>query len=146
MGRAIGSAVAGYVVDFFVMFGLMTLAWFAVGTGGAFRPGVWEVTVLWLALLLAASFVAGLVGGVVSKKIDPSGRGARILAGLIVVLGIVFALPILTGSVPVPELPRPDSLPMFEAMGKGQQPAWSALLIPVLGAVGALVGGRPKAA
>ena len=146
MGRAIGSAVVGYIVDFFAMFGLMTAAWFAVENERAFRPGVWEVTVLWLALLLAASFVSGLVGGTVAKKIDASGRGGKILAGLIVVLGIVFALPILTGSVPVPELPRPDQLPMFEAMGKGQQPTWSALLIPLLGAAGALLGGRPKAA
>ena len=145
MGRAIGGAVVGYVVDFLAMFALMTAAWFAVGAKGAFLPGVWQVTTLWIVLLLVAAFASGFAGGMVTGKIDASGLGAKILAGLIVAFGIVFALPILTGSLPVPELPRPDALPMLEAMGKGQQPTWSALVIPLLGATGALLGGRRKA-
>jgi hypothetical protein len=31
---------------------------------------------------------------------------------------------------------------MFDAMAKGQQPAWSALLNPVIGALGSIFGAR----
>ncbi|MGE0639341.1 MAG: hypothetical protein AB7G12_06045 [Thermoanaerobaculia bacterium] len=146
MGRAIGGAVVGYVVDFVVMLGLMTVAWFALGADGAFRPGVWEVTTLWILLLFVASFASGYVGGTVAVKVAASARGATFLAVLIVALTIVFEFPVVAGWVPMPPLPRPDDLPMFEAMGNGRQPLWSLVLHPLLGAAGALLAGRRRAA
>ena len=146
MGRIIGSAIVGYLVIFPSVFLLMTLAWVALGPAGAFKPGVWDVTPLWIALMLLAGFVAAFAGGWVASKVAGDARGPKLLAAIVFVLGIVFALPVLTGSMPVAELPRPDQMPMFDAMNKGRQPAWVALLNPVIGAVGVLLGARRSAA
>ena len=142
MAKVIGSAVVGYIVIFILVFLLMTASWYAVGAQGAFQPGVWDVTPVWLGLMLASALVAAVVGGYVTAMVTPDSRGPKILIGIVVVLGLLFALPVLMGSGPVAALPRPDELPMFEAMQNGKQPAWVALLNPVLGAVGVLIGSR----
>lgn len=145
MGRVIGSAVTGYVVTFAMVFVLMTLAWFTVGADGAFLPGVWDVTPLWLALLLAGALAAAIAGGYVTATMTSDPRAPRILIGIIVVLGIVFALPVLMSDATTARLPRSDTLAMFDAMTNGKQPAWVAVLNPVLGVIGVLVGARIRA-
>ena len=56
-------------------------------------------------------------------------------------LGLLFELPVLIGEAPVPALPRPDAVALFDAMGSGQQPAWTMILYLILGATGALLAG-----
>jgi hypothetical protein len=144
MGRVIGSAVAGYAAMFVCIFVLMTVAWLVMGVDGAFRPGVWDVTSTWLVLMILAAGVAAIAGGYVTATISPDARAIKILIGIVIVLGIVSALPVIMQSAPPPELPRPDELPMFEAMSKGQQPLWLALLNPLIGVVGVIAGGKLK--
>lgn len=141
MARLIGGTLVGYVVYFALVFLLMTAAWAVLGVG-AFKPGVWEVTGLWIGLMLLASFLAALIAGLGSARFMKDARGPAALAGLIILFGILFAWPVLTGTMPVPPLPRPDTLPMSEAMEKGQAPLWVALVNPTLGALGALLGAR----
>lgn len=135
MGRVIGSIVLGYVVIFLAVFGLMTASWVVLGPAGAFQPGSWEVTGLWNGLMLAAGLIAAVVGGYLCATVSRDMRGPKGLIGVVIVLGILFALPVLSGTPPATG-PRPDSLPMFEAMANGIQPVWVALLNPLLGAVG----------
>ena len=87
MVKVIGSAIAGYIVIFVMMFALMTLAWIAVGINGAFQPGVWDVTPMWLFLMVAASIIAAIAGGYVTSLITPNPLGPKILAGIVLVLG-----------------------------------------------------------
>jgi hypothetical protein len=145
MGRSIGSAVAGYLVVFATIFGAMTAAWFALGENGTFRPGVWELTNSWIVISSAVALGAGALGGLVTAKLARDTRGLKILAGLIVVIGVLLALPILTGSHPQAPLPRATGLPMFQAMANGQPPAWLVLLNPLLSASAALLAGRRRA-
>jgi len=142
MGRKIGSVVAGYATMFAGVFVLMTLFWTLLGANGAFRPGSWEVTGTWVALLLGAGVVAAVAGGYVAAAVAKDVSAGTWLAGLVFVLGVSMAIPVLTAGAPADLGPRPDQLPMFEAMGKGQQPAWSALLNPVIGALGSIFGAR----
>ena len=142
MAKVIGSAVLGYVVTFAAVLGLMSAACFAVGIDGAFLPGVWDVTPTWLALMLAAAVVAGAAGGYVTAMATSDPRGPKWLVGIVVVLGVLFALPVLAGSGVTAPLPRPDALSMFNAMQNGRQPSWVVLLNPVLGAAGVLFGAR----
>ena len=142
MAKIIGSAIAGYVIIFVAVFGLMTLSWFAVGVDGAFQPGVWDVTATWLVLMLASALLAAGLGGYVTAMMTSDARGPKILVGIVVVLGVLFALPVLIDAGATAPLSRPDELPMFEAMQNGKQPAWVALLNPVLGAVGVWIGAR----
>jgi len=142
MGKVIGSAIAGYVVTFIMVFVLLTVSWQIVGIDGAFQPGVWDVTGLWLVLMLVSALVAGIVGGYVTALITADPRAVKWLLGIVVVFGIVFAIPVLMGMGPDAPLPRPDDLAMFDAMQNGKQPAWVALLNPVFGVAGVLLGAR----
>jgi hypothetical protein len=140
VARLIGGTLAGYVLYFILVFVLASAGWLVLGANGAFQPGVWDVTGTWIALMLVASLIGGVIAGYWIGPLTRDPRGPMALAGLIIVLGLVFALPVLTGSAPVPALPRPEQLPMFEAMANGQAPVWVAILNPVLGAAGALFG------
>ncbi len=144
MGRAIGAAVAGYVVMFVAVFLIMTVSWTAIGADGAFQPGIWEVTGLWLFLMTLAGVIAAIAGGYVTALISSHPRAVPILIGVVLVMSIVSLLPALTGGVPEPPLPRPSDVPMFEAMQNGQQPTWLMLLNPIIAIVGVLVGARLK--
>ena len=65
-------------------------------------------------------------------------RGATLLIGLVIVLGVVNAL------IP-PEMaagPRPDDVSMMEATAGAQQPTWYLWLNPLIGAAGVWFGTR----
>ncbi len=142
MVRKIGSVVAGYVTMFAGVLFLMTLFWFLLGADGAFRPGSWDVTGTWIALLLAAGIVAAIAGGYVAATVAQDARAGVWLGAFVFVLGIAMVIPVLTAGAPTDLGPRPDQLPMFDAMRQGQQPTWSALLNPVIGALGSIFGAR----
>ncbi len=144
MGRAIGAAVAGYVAMFAGIFLIMTVSWAAVGPDGAFQPGVWEVTGLWLFLMTLAGIVAAIAGGYITAMISSHPRAIPILLGIVIVMSILSVLPALTGGAPEPPLPRPSDVPMFEAMQNGKQPMWLMLLNPIIAIVGVLIRARLK--
>lgn len=141
MGKIIAGVVAGYLVMLAVVFGLMSLAWVLLGAEGAFRPGTFAVTDTWIAASIVVALLAAVAGGWTCARIAPDPRAIRLLVGLVVVLGVIFAIPVLTAPAGAPP-PRPEGLAMMEAMKQGVQPAWVALLNPALGAIGALVGSR----
>jgi uncharacterized membrane protein YeaQ/YmgE (transglycosylase-associated protein family) len=87
------------------------------------------------------ALVAAVAGGWTCARITPDPRAIRLLLFVVVVLGAIFAVPVLTAPAGPPP-PRPEGLAMMEAMKQGVQPGWVALLNPVLGAVGAIVGAR----
>jgi hypothetical protein len=64
------------------------------------------------------------------------------LAGLVLVLGIIFAIPVLTA--PADEAPqaRTGDVGNTEAMQNARQPDWLVILNPLLGATGVLIGAR----
>lgn len=142
MARIVGSILLGYLVIVVAVLGLMTAAWFALGPAGAFHPGSWEVTPAWIVLSLIISLVAAVAGGYAAAAVALDSRGPMWLAVWVVVLGIIVAIPMLTSPVEPPPGPRPDVLAMFEAMQKAQPPFWLALLNPIIGFIGVLIGGR----
>lgn len=144
MGRAIGGAVVGYLVLFAVIFVAMSATWFALGADGAFQPGTWNVTTTWIAVAIAVAAIAGYLAGKTAVAVGRSALAGRIAAGIILVLGVVLSIPILTGKVPPGAMPRPGSLPMFEAMSHAIAPPWSAIVQPLLSAAGALFGARRR--
>ncbi len=144
MGRAIGGAVVGYIVMFAVIFVLMTVTWFVLGESGAFKPGVWEVSTTWVSVALVVAFLAAFVGGKAAQAIGRAPITGSIYAGLVFVLGVLMSIPILTGSMPQGPLPRPDELPMFQALSLARPPAWAGIVQPIVGAIGGLLGARRR--
>lgn len=147
MLRAIGSVVLGYLVMLVAVFITFTLAYAIIGTGGAFEENTYDISALWAVVSIVLSLASAIAGGLVCAAVARSATPPKVLAMLVVVLGLIMAIPALQQAGPIAE-PRPDSVGNMEAMMSARQPAWMALLTPVIGAVGVLIGaallGRPR--
>lgn len=136
MGRNIGAAVLGYVVMFVGVFLLMTIAWMILGADGAFAPGTWDISSTWIIASIFVGLFAAIPGGMIATKIGSDGLAVKILIGLVVVLGIASAIPD-PGTAPAI---RPEGVSMWDAVASAVQPRWLALLNPVIGVVGIMIG------
>jgi hypothetical protein len=142
MGRTILSVIVGYLAMFAVVFLSLSLAYLSMGQERAFQPGSYDVSAVWLAVMFAISAIAALAGGFVCASIA-TGRTAPVaLAVAVLVMGLLSAI---TASMSPPTpAPRQGNIGNLEAMNNARQPAWVALLLPVIGAGGALAGAKLK--
>jgi amino acid transporter len=141
MGRVIGAVVLGYIAIFVVVFVGLSAFYLALGLGRAFQPGTFEISPLWIMVSLVVGFAAAFLGGRIALRVARGVKGPRALALVVVVLGIALALPVLLGTPP--ELgPRPEDMGPLDAMQQAQTPLVAALLNPLVGALGVLLGGR----
>lgn len=140
MARTILGVIAGYLAMFVAVMVSFTLLYLVLGAERSFQPGSYRPSGLWMVASVALGFAAAVLGGRVCAAVTRSAKAGRALAVVVVVLGIVFAIPVLTSSIDPG--PRTGDVPNFEAMQKAQQPKWAAILNPILGAAGVLVGSR----
>jgi hypothetical protein len=141
MGRTIGAVIAGYLVMFALVFVSFSLAFLVMGAAGAFAAGTYEASGLWLTTSFVLALVAAIAGGRVAAVVGRGARAVRWLAVFVAVIGLAMALPMVFTPGPA-NVPRPDRVGVMEAMQNARQPGWVALLNPVIGAIGVLVGGR----
>ena len=139
MLRSILGAIAGYVILVLVIFLLFTVAYLALGADGAFNPGGYDVSMTWIVVSFVLGFIAAVIAGYLAAIIGSGSTAVKILAGIILVLGIVSAVSV--SMTPASADPRTAETPNLEAMTKAQTPLWVALLNPVIGIAGVLVGG-----
>ena len=142
MLKAVLAVVIGYIATVAFVFISFSIAYLTMGTELAFKPQSFEPSTLWVTTSFLLGFIAAVVGGFICATIAKQSRAPLVLAGLVLVLGILAAIPVLTASGP-PEV-RPGNLGNIEAMQKARQPGWVALLNPVIGALGVLAGARLK--
>jgi hypothetical protein len=142
MLRAIGSVILGYLVMAVTVFVTFSIAYLLLGTEGAFKPGSYDVSLLWMVLSIALSFAAAVLGGFVCAAVAKTSTPPKVLAAIVLILGLALAVPALTQGDVSP--PRSESLGNIEAMQNAQQPIWMALLNPLIGAAGVLVGARRR--
>ncbi len=140
MGRAIAAVIVGYVLMFIIVFVSFSVAFLAMGVDSAFRPGSYDVSGLWIVVSIVLGFIAAVIGGLVCAAIAKGGNASKALAAVVLVLGLIFAVPAITKSDEAPPAARTENVGPVEAMQQAQQPVWIALLNPLLGAVGVLVG------
>ncbi len=133
----IGAAVLGYIVMFIVAFVLFLGTWSLLGAEGSFKPGEWDVSTSWIVASIALGFVVSMSGGFATSKAGQSTRAVWFLVAMVVVVGIVQAIPE-AGSL----APRPDGVSMFDAMSSLQQPRWLYAVNPIVGVAGVLLGAR----
>ncbi len=141
MWRAIGGVVLGYVAMGVIVFVGLTIAYVAMGTDRAFQPGSYQVTNLWLSVHMPVALVAALAGGFVCAAIARSGKAPLWLAGLVLVLGLGMAVPVMMAEDPPPRTADVDN---FAAIQNARQPAWVAVATPLIGAAGVVLGARLK--
>jgi uncharacterized membrane protein len=145
MIRGIVGVVAGYVVMALLVFLTFSVAYLAMGASGAFKPGTFDPSLLWIVVSFFLAFLAALVGGYTCAVIARTKRAAQVLAGIVFVLGILVAIPALRSTDTRPNT-RVGDVPNIEAMQKARTPGWVALMNPLIGAVGVMVGAGLKQA
>ena len=139
MARSILAVVAGYATLALVIFVTFTALYLVLGADRSFAPGSYDASTLWVMLSFPLGVLASVVAGYVCAGIARGGRAPQVLAGVVLVLGLLFAVPVLLAADKV--LPaRAGDVPNMEAMQQARQPKWVALVNPFIGAVGVLVG------
>jgi len=86
--------------------------------------------------------VAALLGGYLCVLISKNHNAALVLAGLVLALGIVMAIPALNDSTNEVQEMRSADVPNLEAMQKAKQPPIVLLLNPIIGALGVFAGSK----
>jgi hypothetical protein len=138
MVRAILSVIVGYIVMFVLVVASLAVAFGVMGVDGAFRSASYSPSTTWLGIMFVSGLIAAIIAGAVCRLIAGSPTPPKILAGLVVVLGLVLAIPTLSRKAPAE--PRPAQMSNMEAMSKAQTPAWVAFANPFVGAVGTVIG------
>jgi len=140
MGMKVLGVVLGYVLMLVVVFGGLAIAYWGMDADGAFQAGTYDTSMAWNIVMLAVGIVAAIVGGLACRRLSRSKGATQALAIVVLVLGAAMAIPVFTGAREDPG-PREADVNMAEAMSQAQQPVWTAVANPIIGAVGVLIGG-----
>jgi MFS family permease len=144
MGRTVVSVIVGYLAMFVFVFAAFTVTYNALGANGVFKPGSFDVTPVWLGITTALAMVAAIVGGWVWAAIRRRPGGPKALVIVVLVIGALSAIPAFVPSAAGEAVERAADISMFESMKHVKQPVWVAVVTPIIGAVGVIVGARMK--
>ena len=145
MLRNILGGIAGYVVMVVVALAGIGVAWLALGGSGAFDGEGPYPSTAWIVLNLMSGLIAAFLGGLAARKIGRSPLAVMILAGLVLVLGIILALTAESSYAKREPVEKPVAeMSFMEAGQHAKQPTWYNWVIPLVGAAGALAGGRDR--
>ena len=140
MLKAVFAVIAGYIVMALFVLVTTVIAFMAMGAQGAYRAGTFEPTPAWIVVVFALGFIAAMVGGFVAALIAGRPGPPRALAVLVVLLGVIFALPSLRPGADTRATVRTADVTALQAMAAGRQPTWVTLVMPLVGAAGVLTG------
>jgi uncharacterized protein YndB with AHSA1/START domain len=139
--RAIVAVVVAFVAMSAFVFGLSVAPWFALGLDGVLEPGRFRT---FLAVDLYAAAVGAIgawLAGALCLRIGRARGAVVVLALLCFGGGSVNAVGQLKKSEPGA---RGPGVTVSDAIAARKEPAWFALLMPCLGVVGVLGGGRRR--
>ena len=143
MLRAILAVIVGYVVMFLLVFAAFTCAYLLLGAEQSFKPNSYQASNRWIAMSFAVNIVVGVIGGLICAAIAKGGKAPLALAAVVFVLGLLLAIPAVTGRNEPPKV-RAGNVSQLEAMQNAREPVWVPLTFPITGAIGVLIGGRLK--
>ncbi len=138
MLRAVASVIVGYIVMAAIVMISLTGLYLALGTDRSFESAAWTPSKLWIAIMIVVGVVAALVGGLTCKAIARSNKPPRVLAGIVLALGILMA--VLAMGKPAPAEPRGPEVSNIDAMNKAVTPTWVNLANAFIGFLGVMVG------
>ena len=144
MVRFIAAIVLGYIVMLAAVLGIFTVAYPLLGVDRLFEPGSYEAARGWIVLSFAIGLVAAMAGGSVCARIAPGTQAPLWLAAIVLVLGGLMAIPVVMSTSTARGGMRPANTTMADAMAHAEQPVWVALLNPLIGAAGVLMGAGPR--
>jgi len=143
MLRAVLAVFVGYLVMALIVFTTFSLTYLLMGADGAFKPGTYEVTPLWLVVSFVFSFIAAVVGGWVCATIAGRATAPKGFAAVVFILGLIVALSVIMSSDTRSQI-REGNVGNMAAMQNAKQPGWVALMNPLIAPAGILMGARLK--
>jgi hypothetical protein len=144
MARAIVGVIVGYIVMFILNFiGFVTL-YAVIGPSQAFQPGLYLASNKWIAISFVIIFITGIIAGLVCAVIAGGGKAPLGLAIVVVVLGLLLAIPAVMKAQTNAKLIRTGDVPSMEAAQKAYWPIWTPFTFPIISAIGVLIGGKLK--
>jgi len=144
MARAIVGVIVAYIVMFILNFiGFVTL-YAVIGPSQAFQPGLYLASNKWIAISFVIIFVTGTIAGLVCAVIAGGGKAPLGLAIVVVVLGLLLAIPAVMKAQTNAKLIRTGDVPSMEAAQKAYWPIWTPFTFPIISAIGVLIGGKLK--
>lgn len=144
MLRTTVGTIAGYLITAFLVMIGFTVLWKVLGAEVAFEAGTTRTTLGWCIPALALSAAAAVLGGIAAARIG-GGKAILGLAALLLVFGALSVSFRLSSDAPIPEIPEGHSieeLTSFEAASMARGPLWFDLIVPLVGASCAALGGR----
>jgi hypothetical protein len=142
MLKSILGVVVGYIVMAIFSFAIFTCAYLGLGVERVFEPESYDVSTIWMVLMIAFGLIGGIVGGWVCAAISKSKGACMAFAGIVLALGLIVS--IMTKMKEHPDIARTGDVPNLQAMQMAQTPTWLCLLNPVVVAAGVLLGARMK--
>ena len=142
MLRKIAGVIGGYVFMFAFIIGTFTALYAVLGTERSYQPNSYEVSMLWIVSTFILGLFAAVFAGWMCYLISRSKGAVKVLAGIVLVLGLAMGIFQIVNSKP--ETLREGEVSREEAMEKSQAPLWVAFLNPMIGVIGILIGGSLK--
>lgn len=139
MMRPVLGVVVALVIMSVVVFVMSLAPWLILGVDVVLEPGRFVTVPAYDVYAVVVGGVGAVVGGWLCIKIGRSRLAVIVLAGLSFVGGMTNAYA--QHAKPAPG-PRAPGVRVMEAVNTRQEPVWFTLLMPCLGVVGVLVGGR----
>ena len=144
MAKSVIGVIVGYLVMFALQFAAFMTIYTVMGADWSFKPASYHASTRWTLMQFTVIFVTAAIGGLICALIAKGGKAPLVLAIVIIVIGFTLgALHIATQPADTGEV-RGANVPNVVAMTKARHPAWVIFLGPVIGAVGALAGGKLK--
>ena len=144
MLRSVGAVVVGYIVMFIVVFVLLTGIYLALGADGAFQEGSYAPSMLWIGLMFVVGLVAAIAGGFTCAAIARGSKAPIALVVMVLVLGGLSAIPAFMPPDEDQPTARTGEVGNLEAMTRARTPGWVALLNPIVGVIGVMIGAQLK--
>ena len=141
MLRTILGVIAGYIVMSLVLFVLFSVLYTVLGTSGSFQEGSYFVSNTWLFVGFLVFFVGAVAAGFVCALISKNANAGMWMGGVILVLGLIIAV-LQIMQAPASTVREAGEVALMDAMNLAQQPVWTLFVNPVVGFIGAIVGGR----
>jgi len=144
MLRSVLAIIAAYILMVILQVIAFMTIYTMMGADWSFKPASYQASTAWTAMQFSVILITSIIAGLICAVIARGGKAPLALAGLILVLGFAAATAKTVLQPADTREIRAVSVSNMEAMNKARHPAWVIFLGPVIGAVGAVIGGKLK--
>jgi hypothetical protein len=93
MLKSILGVIIGYIVMAIFAFAIFTCAYLGLGVDRVFEPESYNVSAIWIVIMIAIALIGGILGGLVCAAISKSKGACMVFAGIVLALGLIVAVP-----------------------------------------------------